>query len=273
MLECALSVPSESAIAKLYRLVRGQFWYSLKFWEIGCGVAVLANRCQDLIVSQIQLLVVLASIRHRTAALVLKIVRTSILKTAMLPVKLQVFRNQKASPASLKLSGALGKTKSLGEERGESKRRSCKDFYLLPVLPQYQGKRSYTLIWGASYFFLLGGLMGCGDLTKSSLNALNITSGIDVTPIRDLTPKQDNDATVYLQGKVAVEVPLLKQHVYQLQDSTGTIWILTNNTTPQIGDKVLIKGQVRYQSIPLAGKEFGEVYVKEQEQLERTPAQ
>lgn len=147
-----------------------------------------------------------------------------------------------------------------------------KTAYLLPVLPQDQGKRIYTLIWGAFYFFLLGGLLGCGDLTKSSLNALNITAGIDVTPIRDLKPQQDNNATVYLQGKVAKQVPLLKQHVYQLQDSTGTIWVLSHHTTPQLGDEVLVKGQMRYQSIPLAGKEFGEVYVKEQEQLERTPA-
>lgn len=199
--------------------------------------------------------------------MVLKIVRTSILKTAIVPVNLQVFQHQKATPSTPKNPSLPPAWKRGGG------RRSYKTFYLLPVLPQYQGKRIYTLILGAFYFFLLGGLIGCGDLTKSSLNALNITAGVDVTPIRDLKPQQGNYTTFYLQGKVAKRVPLLKQHVYQLQDSTGTVWVLTNHTTLQLGDKVLIKGQVRYQSIPLAGKEFGEIYVEEQEQLQRAKTQ
>jgi len=63
----------------------------------------------------------------------------------------------------------------------------------------------------------------------------------------------------------------LEQWAYQLQDSTGTIWVLTNQAGLQLEDKVLIKGNIHYQSIPLAGKRFWEVYVHEQEQLERTP--
>jgi len=44
---------------------------------------------------------------------------------------------------------------------------------------------------------------------------------------------------------------------------------------PQLGDEVLLKGEVRYKSITLkelAGKDLGEVYVEEMEQLKRTPA-
>lgn len=128
-----------------------------------------------------------------------------------------------------------------------------KNFYLLPF-----------------YFFLLGGLLSCGSLPQSSMNAINLRSGVATTNIRDIKP-QDFKATVYLQGKVAQLVPLLEQWAYQLQDSTGTIWVLTNQAGLQLEDKVLIKGNIHYQSIPLAGKDFGEVYVHEQEQLERTP--
>lgn len=121
------------------------------------------------------------------------------------------------------------------------------------------------------YFFLLGALLSCCLLIQSGLNSINLKLGVDVTNIRDLKPERDNDTIVYLQGKVAKQVPLLKRQVYQLQDSTGTTWVLTNQTNLQMEDKVLIKGKVRYQSIPLAGKDFGEIYVEEQEQLERAP--
>ena len=128
-----------------------------------------------------------------------------------------------------------------------------KNFYLLPF-----------------YFYLLGGLLSC-DLPQSSMNAINLRPKVDVTNIREIKLQRDNKATVYLQGKVAKQVPLVERRVYQLQDLSGTIWVLTNQTALQQGDKVLVKGKVRYQSIPLAGKDFGEVYVEEQEQLERTP--
>ena len=127
-----------------------------------------------------------------------------------------------------------------------------KNFYLLPF-----------------YFFLLGGLLSC-DLPQSSMNAINFRPGVATTNIRDINP-QNFKATVHLQGKVAQVVPLLEQWAYQLQDSTGTIWVLTNQASLQLEDKVVIKGNIRYQSIPLAGKDFGEVYVQELEQLERTP--
>ena len=113
---------------------------------------------------------------------------------------------------------------------------------------------------------LLTGLLSCSALSQASFKL-----GLEkITPIRDLKP-QDHNAIVYLQGKVVKQVPLLGQRVYQLQDTTSTIWVLTNQSTPQTRDEVLIKARVLYQSIPLAGKEFGEVYVEQQEQLERTP--
>lgn len=160
--------------------------------------------------------------------------------------------------------------------------QQSKKFYLLPFFPanllgsklhrqapQYQGKHS-TLIWGAVYF-LCSGLLSCGSLPQSGMNAINFGVGVDVTNIRDLQPRNDK-STVYLQGKVTKQVPLLEHRVYQLQDSTGTIWVLTKQTGLQPQDKLLIKGNIRYQSIPLAGKDFGEVYVEEQQRLERTPA-
>ncbi|MBR8836010.1 MAG: hypothetical protein DSM106950_18800 [Stigonema ocellatum SAG 48.90 = DSM 106950] len=108
-------------------------------------------------------------------------------------------------------------------------------------------------------FFLLAGLLSCDNLGRYGVNAI----GVNVTPIRELKPQQDDTATVYIQGKVERQVPLLKRHLYQINDFTGKIWVITNQTGLKQGEKVMIKGKIHYQSIPLAGKDFGEVYLEE----------
>lgn len=121
------------------------------------------------------------------------------------------------------------------------------------------------------YFFIVGGLV-CVSLVQFGVSSVNSLFGTNVTNIRDIDSKQDNNATVYLQGKVAHRVPLLESQMYQLQDASGRIWVLTDQKDLQLNDEVMIKGNIRFQSIPLAGKDFGEVYVQEQQQLEHTPA-
>jgi uncharacterized protein YdeI (BOF family) len=115
---------------------------------------------------------------------------------------------------------------------------------------------------------LLLGLSGCGNV--SQFYGIN-TIGSNVTPIGEIKPEQDK-ATVYLRGTVANVVPLLQQRAYQIKDATGKIWVVTNQKNPvQVQDVVKIKGILRYESIPIGGGEFGEVYVEEQQQLERRP--
>lgn len=116
----------------------------------------------------------------------------------------------------------------------------------------------------ASVFF------SCGNLPMSQLNL-----GFNVDSIGDIQKKRQVDGEVYLRGKVENRAPFVGNAAYQLQDGTGTIWVLTNQALPQLGDEVLLKGEVRYKSITLkelAGKDLGEVYVEEMEQLKRTPA-
>jgi hypothetical protein len=113
-------------------------------------------------------------------------------------------------------------------------------------------------------FFLFGGLISCASLNQSDFNASSFRIGANITPIQGLKPEQNN-TTLYIQGKVEKIVPLLSnRRVYQINDSTGKIWVLTNQTGLKVGEQAVIKGQLRYQSIPLAGKDFGEVYLEEQ---------
>ncbi|MBF2067681.1 MAG: hypothetical protein IGS39_25170 [Calothrix sp. C42_A2020_038] len=105
---------------------------------------------------------------------------------------------------------------------------------------------------------IFAGLTSCSNLSFSSMNAI----GANITPIKQLTPQQKN-ATVYIQGKVEKHIPLLDKQAYQLNDSTGSIIVLTNQKGLSVGSQAVFKGQIRYKSIPLAGQEQGEVYIEE----------
>ncbi len=117
---------------------------------------------------------------------------------------------------------------------------------------------------------LTSGLLSCGNLPLSQLNL-----GFNVASIGDIQQKRQIDGEVYLRGKVENRAPFVGNAAYQLQDGTGKMWILTKQALPQLGDEVLMKGEVRYKSITvkeLAGTDLGEVYVEEMEQLQRIPA-
>jgi hypothetical protein len=121
---------------------------------------------------------------------------------------------------------------------------------------------------GSLLLILTSSLLSCGNLPNSQFNF-----GFNTVKITDVQQKRQVDTEVYLQGKVENRAPFVGNAAYQLQDTTGSIWILTKQTLPQLGDDILVKGKVRYQSIKLkdlADQDLGEVYVEETEQIKRT---
>ena len=121
---------------------------------------------------------------------------------------------------------------------------------------------------GSLLVILTSGLLSCGNLPNSQFNL-----GFNVAKIGDVQQKRQVDTEVYLRGNVENRAPFVGNAAYQLQDATGSIWILTKQALPQLGDELLLKGKVRYQSIKLkdlADQDLGEVYVEEIEQLKHT---
>lgn len=117
--------------------------------------------------------------------------------------------------------------------------------------------------------FIVGGLMSCSSLGKSTFNGINLRNVSDISNIKS----PNNQGTVYLQGQVINIVPLSEPwQAYQIGDSSGTIWAITSQKGLKIADKLLIKGNLRYQSIPVATEELGDFYVEEQERIEHTSA-
>lgn len=122
-------------------------------------------------------------------------------------------------------------------------------------------------IHGAIFSLLVGGLIGC-----TPVNYLGLAQS-SITPIGELSPQSSAEITseddiIYLEGEVVDRAPFMDSGSYQLQDQTGTVWVLTNGPLPQTGDRVQITGKVTYQSIPINGQDMGELYILEVEKLE-----
>ncbi|WP_016952907.1 hypothetical protein [Anabaena sp. PCC 7108] len=134
-------------------------------------------------------------------------------------------------------------------------------------LLKWLGLRQQAKIDSLRFFHLLLALMLVSELygcSNSSNSGSNLIFSANATPIGKIKPTSDNQATVYIQGKVEKEAPLIKQKAYQINDSTGKIWVVTHQNNLKMGQQVIFKGKVRYQSIPLADQEYGEVYLEEE---------
>jgi hypothetical protein len=77
--------------------------------------------------------------------------------------------------------------------------------------------------------------------------------------------------TLYVQGTVGDRVPLVNGQVYELEDSTGQIWVVSKDPTIATGDELLIQGTLSYLATPDYGIDAGERYLWETQQVERSP--
>ncbi|TAE54054.1 MAG: hypothetical protein EAZ76_14060 [Nostocales cyanobacterium] len=124
---------------------------------------------------------------------------------------------------------------------------------------------SFRLFYQSLAIFLVLGLVSCGSNEEpGKLNLPAFRIGANVTKIADIKPADNTENTVYIQGKVEKIAPLVKQKAYLIADATGKIWVVTNQGNLQVGQDVVFKGKIKYKSIPLAGQEYGEVYLEEE---------
>ena len=128
------------------------------------------------------------------------------------------------------------------------------------MLGKIQALRLSTLL-------LVAGVVGCSPLPQSGAGMLILRPNVDVTNIRALQQQQQTERIVHIQGKVVRQVPLMQKQAYEIQDQTGSIWIVTQKDAPKSGAAVLIKGKVRYQQIPSGNQSLGEIYIEEQTKL------
>lgn len=118
-------------------------------------------------------------------------------------------------------------------------------------------------LWLSTSTLLVVGLVSCGSLASVGIGVINIG---------DIRQKWNAYSTVRVQGKVGDRIPLLGAQVYEIEDSTGTIWVLTKEPTPNAGDQVLVEAKVRHEDISINAQDFGEAYLIEEKRLKTEPA-
>ena len=120
-----------------------------------------------------------------------------------------------------------------------------------------------------------GKIKSC-DLTKfglwilTSIGLVSCNFSHNSIAIENISEKQLGK-TVQVTGKVTELAPLIRSAGYQLQDDTGSIWVITSNSLPILETKITIKATVQTQDMTLADKKFDELYLIELQKLAKPP--
>lgn len=109
-------------------------------------------------------------------------------------------------------------------------------------------------------WLLLLAIAGCG---RPAISELGVSPPVSAIAIRSIQAA-GKDTIVTLKGTVGNRAPLLGGTAYELQDATGKIWVLTKGKAPGKGQETVVKGTLRYKSIPIAGKDQGSMYVEQE---------
>lgn len=84
---------------------------------------------------------------------------------------------------------------------------------------------------------------------------------------------------VRVEGKVIKVAPFLQGGAYQIEDTTGKVWVYTNTKLPEEGQSVTVEGKITKDTINVEGQAFQETYIVQipedspQEPLELLPHQ
>ncbi len=109
---------------------------------------------------------------------------------------------------------------------------------------------------------------GLGILTSIGLVSCNFShNSIAIENIRE----KQLGKTVQVTGQVTELAPLISSAGYQLQDDTGSIWVITSSSLPILETKITIKGKVQTQDMTLVDKQFNELYLIELQKLTNLP--
>jgi len=127
--------------------------------------------------------------------------------------------------------------------------------------------RRLTVSMGGMATMAAIGCSSVANLPGSESTGGHLPSGLAqmVRPtiaIQSLTADQTRE-TVHIKGTVAQQAPLLTGGLYQVQDDSGTIWVLSAEAAPAVTATVNVVGTVEVEAIAVEGIDISDVYLRE----------
>ena len=103
--------------------------------------------------------------------------------------------------------------------------------------------------------------VACQAPSGKPLSVISLTrSAIKIESVRQ---PQKVERSVSLTGSVIQRLAIVNGWLYQIDDGTGQVWILTENVAPAVGNYVEVSGVLRYESIPINDADLGDYYLEE----------
>ncbi|MGD1854229.1 MAG: hypothetical protein ACFB2W_08240 [Leptolyngbyaceae cyanobacterium] len=119
-------------------------------------------------------------------------------------------------------------------------------------------------------FLNCGFVIGLGLMTLSCQPAADTVAPIlsltrPAVTIQSLRQPERVEQSLPLSGEVIQRLAVLNGWLYQLEDDTGQIWILTQQTAPAVGEQIYVEGVLRYEPIVINGADLGDYYLEEEQ--------
>lgn len=120
---------------------------------------------------------------------------------------------------------------------------------------------------------VLGALGIACQPTSSSIPRPSLPFIRSTTSIESLRQAGQVERSMPLAGEVTQQLKILDGWLYQLNDGTGQVWILTQQSPPAVGQNIYVNGVLRYEAIVINGADLGDYYLEEKNhQIQEKPA-
>jgi hypothetical protein len=127
----------------------------------------------------------------------------------------------------------------------------CRSAFPLLLTPPFSGRFHAAVV-------LLGLLLAGCNPTPGTLSQFDPSPA---TAIESLNRQKENSAVV-VAGRVVTVAPLIGRVAYEVQDATGTIWVLAPQA-PAANSEVKVHGTLRFESVRIENQETSEVYIQQ----------
>ncbi|MEA5462229.1 hypothetical protein [Leptothoe sp. PORK10 BA2] len=105
--------------------------------------------------------------------------------------------------------------------------------------------------------------VACQSPSDNHLSVLSLARS--TVKIEALRQPHEVERSVSLTGSVIQRLAILNGWLYQIDDGTGQLWIMTENVAPAVGNSVDVDGILRYEAIIINDADLGDYYLEEKQ--------